>query len=145
MVFDFFFYAATIVATLTVYGLVHRSDRPSTQPIASSPSIPAPEAIATALEAVDSEWLSWESDLAAMDNLLEVEPEPTPAPVSMTDVVVPFVRPVRPQTPNWAQMGAPELRKVCQRAGIKWRNAHGKGKHLSKREMVNALTSQVAV
>lgn len=38
---------------------------------------------------------------------------------------------------------APELRKACQAAGIKWRNAHGKGKHLSVKEMTAALTVTV--
>ncbi len=32
-----------------------------------------------------------------------------------------------------------ELRQQCQRAGIKWRNAHGKNKHLKKDEMLQAL------
>lgn len=32
-----------------------------------------------------------------------------------------------------------ELRRQCQNAGIKWRNAHGKGRHLSKGEMITAL------
>jgi len=33
-----------------------------------------------------------------------------------------------------------ELRRQCQDAGIKWRNAHGKGRHLSKGEMIAALS-----
>lgn len=31
------------------------------------------------------------------------------------------------------------LRQQCQQAGIKWRNAHGKNKHLKKAEMIEAL------
>jgi hypothetical protein len=31
------------------------------------------------------------------------------------------------------------LRQQCQQAGIKWRNAHGKNKHLKKAEMIAAL------
>jgi hypothetical protein len=31
------------------------------------------------------------------------------------------------------------LRQQCQQAGIKWRNAHGKNKHLKKAEMLTAL------
>jgi len=34
-----------------------------------------------------------------------------------------------------------ELRKLCQAAGIKWRNAHGTNKHLSRSEMVSALAA----
>jgi len=32
-----------------------------------------------------------------------------------------------------------QLRQECQKAGIKWRNAHGKNKHLKKDEMLAAL------
>lgn len=32
-----------------------------------------------------------------------------------------------------------ELRRHCQSAGIKWRNAHAPGRHLSKAEMIAAL------
>jgi predicted secreted protein len=32
-----------------------------------------------------------------------------------------------------------QLRKLCQASGIKWRNAHGKNKHLTKREMLALL------
>lgn len=31
------------------------------------------------------------------------------------------------------------LRQQCQKAGIKWRDAHGKNKHLKKAEMIAAL------
>jgi hypothetical protein len=31
------------------------------------------------------------------------------------------------------------LRQQCQEAGIKWRHAHGKNKHLKKAEMIEAL------
>lgn len=36
-------------------------------------------------------------------------------------------------------MTSAELRKECSRLGIEWRNAHGKGKHLRKGEMVAVL------
>lgn len=32
-----------------------------------------------------------------------------------------------------------QLRQQCQQAGIKWRDAHGKHKHLKKQEMLAAL------
>jgi len=32
-----------------------------------------------------------------------------------------------------------QLRQECQKAGIKWRNAHGKNKHLKQAEMIEAL------
>jgi hypothetical protein len=60
------------------------------------------------------------------------------------DNVVPFVRPVRPVAPVWAEMTPEQLRKACQQQGIKWRNAHGKSKHLKKAEMVAALSTIAA-
>ncbi|UBF30480.1 hypothetical protein K9N68_35415 (plasmid) [Kovacikia minuta CCNUW1] len=33
------------------------------------------------------------------------------------------------------------LRQQCQRVGIKWRNAHGKNKHLKQAEMIAALAA----
>lgn len=44
----------------------------------------------------------------------------------------------------WSELTPQLLRQHCQQRGIKWRNAHGKNKHLSKREMVEAL-SQTAI
>jgi len=39
-----------------------------------------------------------------------------------------------------ATVTSAELRRRCQAEGVKWRNAHGKGKHLSKAEMIAALS-----
>ncbi len=38
-------------------------------------------------------------------------------------------------------MTSPQLRKECTAIGMKWRNAHGRSKHLSKAEMVAALVA----
>ncbi len=38
--------------------------------------------------------------------------------------------------PDLATLPNTELRKRCQSAGIKWRNAHGTNKHLSKNQMI---------
>lgn len=38
-----------------------------------------------------------------------------------------------------ATMTSAELRKECQSAGIRWRNARGQGKHLAKAAMVEAM------
>ena len=38
-----------------------------------------------------------------------------------------------------AKLCTDELRRLCQKRGFKWRNAHGKGKHLSKSEMIELL------
>ncbi|WAL59637.1 hypothetical protein [Thermocoleostomius sinensis] len=44
-----------------------------------------------------------------------------------------------PQPPKRKPTPTEQLRQQCQKAGIKWRNAHGKNKHLKKAEMIAAL------
>lgn len=39
------------------------------------------------------------------------------------------------------EMTAMRLRKLCTERNIKWRNAHGKGLHLTKNEMLARLTA----
>jgi hypothetical protein len=41
---------------------------------------------------------------------------------------------------RYQAMTAVQLRKECSTVGIKWRNAHGKSKHLSKAEMIAELS-----
>lgn len=56
--------------------------------------------------------------------------------------VVPFRRPAKSATvTEWAALDPFQLRKACQQHGIKWRNAKGPNKHLSKAEMITALQS----
>lgn len=42
---------------------------------------------------------------------------------------------------RYQSMTSPQLRQECSAIGIKWRNAHGTSKHLSKAEMLTALTA----
>ncbi|MGG6242552.1 hypothetical protein ACQ4N7_28405 [Nodosilinea sp. AN01ver1] len=55
----------------------------------------------------------------------------TPVAIARVEVAV-SAKPI-------AAMTSAELRKECQRRCIAWRNAHGKGKHLRKGEMLEAL------
>jgi hypothetical protein len=48
---------------------------------------------------------------------------------------------VEDREPEWAALTAQELRKVCRDRSIKWRDVHGKGKHLRKGEMLMALAA----
>jgi hypothetical protein len=48
--------------------------------------------------------------------------------------------PVATPATDYASMTSAQLRKVCSQRGITWRNAHGKGRHFSKGEMIAALT-----
>lgn len=63
--------------------------------------------------------------------------------IALTDSIVPFVRP-QPKTAtvakmDWQSLNPYQLRTECSLQGIKWRNAHGKNKHLTKAQMVAAL------
>lgn len=75
---------------------------------------------------------------------LNAEADHVPDAGNMVDAAVPAVMaapvavrviPIAPATPTSA-----ELRRQCQAAGIRWRNAHGKGRHLSKAAMIAALS-----
>lgn len=57
------------------------------------------------------------------------------------DEIIPFVRSVQliPSDPVWVELTPEQLRKECQARSIRWRNAHGKNRHLKKAEMVAAL------
>lgn len=55
------------------------------------------------------------------------------------DAIVPFVR--RQIARDWSAMKPAELRQACQQQGVKWRNAHGKNKHLTKGQMIAALSA----
>lgn len=39
-----------------------------------------------------------------------------------------------------ATVTSAELRRQCQAAGVRWRNAHGPSRHLTKAEMIEALS-----
>lgn len=61
-------------------------------------------------------------------------------PVAVLQVATPA--PVEESTATaWATLTSQELRRACQDRGIRWRNAHGAGRHLKKPEMVAALTA----
>lgn len=66
-------------------------------------------------------------------------PVPAIAATSAAPVAVSVVKVEAPATELPWLMTSQELRKECQRRAIVWRNAHGKGKHLRKEEMVKAL------
>ena len=62
--------------------------------------------------------------------------QPKTAPMSLKTESVSQVpqAPIASQKPSNA-----ELRNLCKLKGIKWRNAHGKNRHLSSKQMITAL------
>jgi hypothetical protein len=86
----------------------------------------------------------WAQQVEAMEEISDPWDLPS-VPVQITPVVPLFCNPPHllllpaakePETLNWTTMTSLELRQVCEKSGIKWRNSHGKGKHLRKAEMI---------
>jgi hypothetical protein len=114
--FEFVCYA---LAVLTVLWL--RAEPQVTTPIAVAPAVLVDDL--PTLPALPAEVLTARPVPAAAAEMA--------APVAIVRVEVP--------TPDWAKMSNAELRRECARKNIAWRNAHGKGKHLLKGEMIKAL------
>jgi len=112
-------FAALVVTRETLKALSHKrpASAPATpQPIATTnhPSEPAEPAPAPQNEP--------ETEQPAEP----VHLAPVPSPETTVESIIQTAR-------------AAALRSYCTQAGITWRNAHGKGKHLSTAEMRNAL------
>lgn len=67
-------------------------------------------------------------------------PAKAPVRIAAKAVAAP-TKSVRVESGPFGHLSAIELRKMCQNSEIKWRNAHGAGKHLSKAEMIAELTA----
>jgi hypothetical protein len=61
----------------------------------------------------------------------------TKRPATPSTIPVKSVEPEKPA--QRSRSPVEQLRQQCQQAGIKWRDAHGKNKHLKKHEMLAAL------
>lgn len=85
--------------------------------------------------------LDGEQIIATIERHIPAAAQAITAPVAGLAVEPPQVpndsEPV--QVFNYPVMKVTELRQHCKQSGITWRNAHGKGKHLRKAEMVAAL------
>ena len=67
--------------------------------------------------------------------------ETVPAAVAPTPVVMPLQVVADTAGQNYETMTANQMRTLCTASGVEWRSVHGKNKHLSKLEMVSALTA----
>lgn len=113
--FEFFCYAVAIVAVLAFVG----GDRPASV----------------------AEVAPVEDDLPSLAELLadaaEMTAKPVPAVAQVITapvaVAVVKVEATKPMTETQ------RLRKACTAAGIRWRNARGKGRHMTNAQMVAAL------
>ncbi len=74
--------------------------------------------------------------------LTVLEPDPVPPAPELATELEPVVDlvdegEVEPEEPR--ALTVKELRDLCTQRSIKWRNLHGKNKHMSKAEMLIAL------
>lgn len=67
-------------------------------------------------------------------NVLGVRPEPCDQAEAKQGITI----------MNPSRLNSEQLRKECSKLGIRWRNAKGKGKHLTRLEMLNALGRAIA-
>jgi hypothetical protein len=79
---------------------------------------------------------------------VELLPDPWEIEIEPIATVLPlFTNPPRllllpaAKTQDWSKLTPEQLRKECQARQIKWRNAHGKNKHLKKNEMIALLSA----
>ena len=124
--FEIFLYAAAILTVLWM----RAEPTPSPQPVDDLPTMPELLAEAEALTARPVPTVAAEMAapvaIARVEDawIAELEVEP-PSPTATADYLE-----------TWS---AQELRRECSRQGIAWRNAHDKGKHLTKAQMIKAL------
>lgn len=100
----------------------------------------------------DGKWLDEVKPIAIPDGVFCCDADPIDAAlvdsyiqsrrVQATHNVVPFIRPVKrtAQAIDWNSLTPYQLRSECQKRGIRWRNAHGKNRHMTKMQMVEALS-----
>jgi len=116
--FEIFMYAAAILTVLWL-----RAEPQTPTPIAAAPVQPV-------------------DDLPTLPAMLAQAKKLTarPVPAAAAEMAAPVaIARVEVPTPDWAKMTNAELRRECTRKNIAWRNAHGKGKHMLKGEMLKAL------
>jgi hypothetical protein len=102
------------------------------QRTASTAAVTEPQSIEPDIKS-DAELLAaWDEAFAA------TSPDALPAPAAEWNRIVTFTR-RQPQVAWWRSLNAQQLRPVCKRNGIEWRNATSEGKHLSKSQMLSAL------
>ncbi|MBW4486016.1 MAG: hypothetical protein KME14_26125 [Tildeniella torsiva UHER 1998/13D] len=82
-------------------------------------------------------------DLPTLEELMAEALIARPLPAVAATVAAPVaIARVHVAATDWQAMTSAQLRKECSKATprIAWRNAHGKGRHLRKEEMLRALS-----
>ena len=111
---------------------------PSTQPIALDTDLA--EDIAEAIAKLDAPSApDIAEDIAAIAPAAVTLPKSIARPSAVLSIPVQLQ--LATDTPQYATLTAVQLRKKCSAQNIKWRNAHGTSKHLSKAAMLSALAA----
>ena len=134
--FEIFMYTAAILTVLWLRA-EHQAPTPiavaPVQPVDDLPTMPELLAEAEALTAppvVTSRTVA--ADMVEPAAIARVED----GWISELEVEPPSLTATADYLETWS---AQELRRECSHWGIAWRNAHGKGKHLTKAQMIKAL------
>lgn len=133
--FDIVLYTAAIVGVLIL-----RAEAPQPETVAEMISEPVLADLMTDTEAPESQPALAESTEATHP---EPQPEPQPTPTATSGMTAPepvvMAAPPQPQSIKAQSPTVASLQKQCSAAGIRWRNARGKGKPMTKSQMLAAL------
>jgi hypothetical protein len=142
--------SALLTVVLFVVAFVQASRQPVAEPkstlllSASKPLITPPPVMPIALlpAAIESAPVADIANISDISiNALRVLITPAFVPVALLPAAVERIEVVEAVQQPLDTLSPYELRNRCKQAGIKWRNAKPNGKHLSKREMIAALTN----
>lgn len=90
----------------------------------------------------EPKWAALEMEPATAQIAVAVNEEGAIATLEKCPPFHAFSRLQEPVDPN--KMNSQQLRQECQRLGVKWRNAHGKGRHMTRAEMLNEIGRAIA-
>lgn len=87
-------------------------------------------------------WAALEMEPVTVQTTVQVDEEPEIAPAENQTPFHAFSRSSEPADPN--SMNSQQLRQECRRLGVRWRNAHGKGRHMTRPEMLQQIGEAIA-
>lgn len=125
--FDIVLYTAAIVGVLIL-----RAEAPQPEPVLAA---------LTADTQMPKSQLALTESTEATQPEPQAEPQPPLTPTSRMTAPEPvaMAAPPQPQSTKAQSPTVTSLQKQCSAAGIRWRNARGKGKPMTKSQMLTAL------
>lgn len=120
------------------YAYLFTPSKQAIAPVTASETLqpsPAVRSSEVSTDESDSQAIAPQAAPGPVSNAPDTTPAQAMAIAFLPDLAVEVVTVPTPATVPSSH----ELRKLCQSAGVKWRNVHGQGKHLTKPEMMQAL------